>query len=103
MTAPPSSTAAAGQATAAATGGSGSSGPAGASPAGQPEERLTIAVSGLALTLFLVAHLGAVSLALLAPPRFEALADWLASTHPTVEVITVDGGQPLWPVIIGVE
>ena len=33
----------------------------------------------------------------------EALADWLASTHPTVEVITVDGGQPLWPVIIGVE
>jgi len=33
----------------------------------------------------------------------EALVDWLAATHPTVEVTTVHGGQPLWPVIIGVE
>lgn len=33
----------------------------------------------------------------------QSLADWLAATHPTVEVATVHGGQPLWPIIIGVE
>jgi dihydroxyacetone kinase-like predicted kinase len=33
----------------------------------------------------------------------RGLADWLATSHPTVEVITVRGGQPRWPVIIGVE
>lgn len=78
---PPTTVAAPGPATP-ATGASGSPGPrpGDAVPwlsAGQPQSRLTIAISGLALTLFLVAHLGAVSLALLAPLRFEMLAGWL--------------------------
>lgn len=33
----------------------------------------------------------------------EALTLWLESSHPGVEVVTVDGGQPLWPLIVGVE
>lgn len=37
-------------------------------------------------------------------PAFgEELMTWLATAHPMVEVIAYDGGQPLWPVIIGVE
>lgn len=38
---------------------------------------LVLAGSGLALVLFLVLHLGGVSLALLDPPRFEAFSSWL--------------------------
>lgn len=38
---------------------------------------LVLAGSGLALVLFLVLHLGGVSLALLDPLRFEAFATWL--------------------------
>ena len=33
----------------------------------------------------------------------QHLVDWLGVAHPTVEVSLVQGGQPLWPVIIGVE
>jgi len=33
----------------------------------------------------------------------QHLVDWLGVSHPTVEVSLVQGGQPLWPVIIGVE
>lgn len=40
---------------------------------------MTVALSGLALVLFLVLHLAAVSLALWQPAGFEALAAWLHS------------------------
>lgn len=43
------------------------------------ESSLSIAISGLALVLFLVLHLAAVSLALVQPARFEGLAVWLHS------------------------
>jgi DAK2 domain fusion protein YloV len=33
----------------------------------------------------------------------DELVHWLESAHPGVEVVTVDGGQPLWPLILGVE
>ena len=33
----------------------------------------------------------------------EALAETLQRRHPGVDVVTIDGGQPLWPVIVGVE
>jgi dihydroxyacetone kinase-like predicted kinase len=33
----------------------------------------------------------------------DNVTSWLATEHPMVEVIAYDGGQPLWPVIIGVE
>ena len=33
----------------------------------------------------------------------DELTGWLATVHPMVEVVAYDGGQPLWPVIIGVE
>lgn len=42
-----------------------------------PSRSLVLAGSGLALVLFLVLHLGGVSLALLDPLRFEAFAAWL--------------------------
>ena len=32
-----------------------------------------------------------------------ALSAWLQQMHPAVETVIVDGGQPLWPVIVGVE
>jgi dihydroxyacetone kinase-like predicted kinase len=28
---------------------------------------------------------------------------WLATEYPLVDVVTHEGGQPLWPLIIGVE
>ncbi len=31
------------------------------------------------------------------------LADWLGRDYPLVDVVTHDGGQPLWPLIVGVE
>lgn len=35
--------------------------------------------------------------------RAEALAESLQRRHPGVDVVSIDGGQPLWPVIVGVE
>ena len=37
------------------------------------------------------------------PAFADSLTAWLAAEHPMVEVTAYDGGQPLWPVIIGVE
>jgi len=37
------------------------------------------------------------------PAFAESVTSWLATEHPMVEVTAYDGGQPLWPVIIGVE
>ena len=39
----------------------------------------------------------------LAPDQVAGLADDVQRRHPGVDVVCVDGGQPLWPVIIGVE
>jgi dihydroxyacetone kinase-like predicted kinase len=33
----------------------------------------------------------------------EALETWLARVHPGIDMVVYDGGQPLWPLIIGVE
>ena len=33
----------------------------------------------------------------------DELPDWLAQHHPLTEVVVHDGGQPLWPIIMGVE
>ena len=33
----------------------------------------------------------------------EELPDWLARAYPVVEVVVYEGGQPLWPIIMGVE
>jgi DAK2 domain fusion protein YloV len=33
----------------------------------------------------------------------DGLPAWLAGTFPLVDVVAHDGGQPLWPIIIGVE
>lgn len=33
----------------------------------------------------------------------ESLAESLQRKHPGVDVVVIDGGQPLWPVIVGVE
>ena len=33
----------------------------------------------------------------------EGLADAVQRRHPGVDVVSIDGGQPLWPVIVGVE
>lgn len=33
----------------------------------------------------------------------DDLPEWLASQHPLTEVVVHDGGQPLWPLIVGVE
>jgi dihydroxyacetone kinase-like predicted kinase len=33
----------------------------------------------------------------------EALETWLARTHPGIDMVVYEGGQPLWPLIIGVE
>ena len=35
--------------------------------------------------------------------ELQRLAEELEDEYPGVEVLTEDGGQPLWPVIIGVE
>ena len=37
------------------------------------------------------------------PAFADIVTSWLATEHPMVEVTAYDGGQPLWPVIIGVE
>lgn len=33
----------------------------------------------------------------------EAVWSWLRRAHPSVEVVVYDGGQPFWPLILGVE
>ena len=33
----------------------------------------------------------------------SAIPRWLATDYPLVDVVTHEGGQPLWPLIIGVE
>jgi DAK2 domain fusion protein YloV len=33
----------------------------------------------------------------------EDLVEWVERTYPLVEVVAYDGGQPLWPLILGVE
>jgi hypothetical protein len=39
-----------------------------------------------------------------APPGLrESFPRWLETTNPVVDVVTCDGGQPLWPLIMGVE
>jgi dihydroxyacetone kinase-like predicted kinase len=37
------------------------------------------------------------------PAVVEALTAWLAGAHPDVEVEVHDGGQPLYPYLVGVE
>ena len=37
------------------------------------------------------------------PAFADSVTSWLGTEHPMVEVTAYDGGQPLWPVIIGVE
>lgn len=33
----------------------------------------------------------------------HSLVEWIERTFPLVEIVALDGGQPLWPVIVGVE
>lgn len=33
----------------------------------------------------------------------RAVTDWLGREHPAADITLIDGGQPLWPLIIGVE
>lgn len=54
-----------------------------------------LAVGGELVTVVLGADAG--------PELREDLPDWLAAQHPLTEVVIHDGGQPLWPLIIGVE
>lgn len=37
------------------------------------------------------------------PAFADSVTSWLSAEHPMVEVTAYDGGQPLWPVILGVE
>jgi hypothetical protein len=54
-----------------------------------------LAVGGELVTIVLGAEAG--------PEVREEVPDWLASAFPLAEVVVHEGGQPLWPVIIGVE
>ena len=54
-----------------------------------------LAVGGELVTLVLGADAG--------PDLVDGLPEWLARTQPLVEVAVHDGGQPLWPIIMGVE
>jgi dihydroxyacetone kinase-like predicted kinase len=36
-------------------------------------------------------------------PETADLIAWLESTSPALEVVLHDGGQPFWPLIVGVE
>jgi len=31
------------------------------------------------------------------------MVEWIERTYPLVDVVSHDGGQPLWPLILGVE
>lgn len=33
----------------------------------------------------------------------DSLEDWLSAQHPGLDLVSVTGGQPLWPLIVGVE
>ena len=33
----------------------------------------------------------------------DELDEWLSATHPGLDLVGVRGGQPLWPLIVGVE
>jgi DAK2 domain fusion protein YloV len=54
-----------------------------------------LAVGGELVTLVLGSDAGA--------DLREDLPEWLAAQHPLTEVVVHDGGQPLWPIIMGVE
>ena len=54
-----------------------------------------LAVGGELVTLVLGADAG--------PDLRDELPEWLAQNHPLTEVVVHDGGQPLWPIIMGVE
>ncbi len=36
-------------------------------------------------------------------PAVSGLIEWLESSYPGIDVVLHDGGQPLWPIIVGVE
>ncbi|MFM7599292.1 MAG: DAK2 domain-containing protein, partial [Actinomycetota bacterium] len=38
-----------------------------------------------------------------APGLANSLEDWLSAQHPGLDLVSVVGGQPLWPLIVGVE
>ncbi len=54
-----------------------------------------LAIGGELVTLVLGAEAG--------PELRDELPDWLAQQHPLIDVIAHEGGQPLWPIIMGVE
>jgi dihydroxyacetone kinase-like predicted kinase len=54
-----------------------------------------LAVGGELVTIVLGAEAG--------PDLREDIPAWLAERHPLVDVVVYDGGQPLWPIIMGVE
>ncbi|MCX6434468.1 MAG: dihydroxyacetone kinase, partial [Actinobacteria bacterium] len=54
-----------------------------------------LAIGGELVTLVLGADAG--------PDLREDLPTWLAEARPLAEVIAYEGGQPLWPIIMGVE
>jgi dihydroxyacetone kinase-like predicted kinase len=54
-----------------------------------------LAIGGELVTLVLGADAGA--------DLSDDLPRWLASAHPLIDVAVHDGGQPLWPIIMGVE
>ena len=54
-----------------------------------------LAVGGELVTLVMGADAG--------PELTDGLPEWLEDAFPLVDVVVYDGGQPLWPVIIGVE
>ena len=54
-----------------------------------------LAIGGELVTLVLGADAG--------PDLREELPAWLAEARPLAEIIAYEGGQPLWPIIMGVE
>jgi dihydroxyacetone kinase-like predicted kinase len=54
-----------------------------------------LAIGGELVTLVLGADAG--------PDLSESLPEWLAERYPLTDVVVYDGGQPLWPIIMGVE
>ena len=54
-----------------------------------------LAVGGELVTLVLGADAGS--------DLSEALPEWLEERYPLTDVVVYDGGQPLWPIIMGVE
>jgi dihydroxyacetone kinase-like predicted kinase len=54
-----------------------------------------LAIGGELVTLVLGAEAGA--------DLSEDLPEWLAERYPLTDVVVYGGGQPLWPIIMGVE